>query len=95
MTDTCAIPAKDQPGALVVSAVFVGLGAGIAVATSTWPEFAVAYGVNLASFLFVAWPCHTEKYYDLTGMLAFLATGWFSFLYHQVPLCTRITILSS
>ena len=34
--------AADNPAALVVAAVFVGIGAGIAAATTTWAEFGIA-----------------------------------------------------
>jgi len=41
--------------------------------------------MGILSFLCFAWPFHTEKYYDFTGMITFLSCDIFSILYNQVP----------
>merc|ERR1719203_1428612 len=80
-------PAPERPIwiSIMVSVVFTGLCFGVSVANETYYECAVSFGVNFASFLLYAWPFHTEKFYDFTGMIAFLACDLFSILYNQVP----------
>jgi len=87
-----ASPSEEEPAkerspvvSLLVSVVFTGICFGISFANETYYECAVSYGVNLLSFLLIAWPLHTEKYYDFTGMIAFLACDLFSIFYNQVP----------
>jgi steroid 5-alpha reductase family enzyme len=89
----------DDPKGLIGALIFIGIGVGFGAATSTLEEVAVAYGVNLASFLLVAYPLKTEKYYDFTGMIAFLSTVWFSVIYRLPRLdsefATRSLVVSA
>jgi len=80
-------PAKERPLAVswAITIVFTGLCVGISFANETYYEYAVSIGVNLASFLLIAWPLHTEKYYDFTGMIAFLSCDLFSIFFNRVP----------
>jgi len=80
-------PEKERPLAVTwaITIFFTALCIGISFANKTYYEYAVSLGVNLASFLLIAWPLHTEKYYDFTGMIAFLSCDLFSILYNQVP----------
>jgi len=71
--------------AMTIVVVVTGVCFAISYPTSTWYECLVAFAVNWISFLFIAWPLHTEKYYDFTGMLTFLACDFFSILYNRVP----------
>ena len=48
--------------------------------TSTYFECILSFGINMASFLFYAWPNHSEKYYDFTGSLTFLSCAVFSMI---------------
>merc|ERR1719410_1169219 len=68
-----------------ISIIFTGMCFGISFATSTYYECTVSFGINFLSFLCIAWPFHTEKYYDFTGMITFLCCDIFSILYRQVP----------
>eukprot|EP00484_Ammonia_sp_Unknown_P028184 CAMPEP_0197025434 /NCGR_PEP_ID=MMETSP1384-20130603/5777_1 /TAXON_ID=29189 /ORGANISM="Ammonia sp." /LENGTH=328 /DNA_ID=CAMNT_0042453963 /DNA_START=106 /DNA_END=1092 /DNA_ORIENTATION=+ len=70
---------------IAISVIVTAICFGISIPTSTYYECLVSYGVNWISFLFVAWPLHTEKYYDFTGMLTFLSCDLFSIFYNQVP----------
>ena len=80
-------PPKERNPVVALAASFIATGicVGISFANQTYYECAVSFGVNLASFLLIAWPLHTEKYYDFTGMIAFLSCDLFSILYNQVP----------
>lgn len=70
---------------LTISFIVAAICFGVSYPTNTYYECIVSYGVNWLSFLAVAWPLHTEKYYDFTGMLSFLACDIFSIFYNQVP----------
>jgi len=69
----------------LITLIMTGICFGISYATTTYYECLVSFGVNWLSFLAIAWPLHTEKYYDFTGMISFLCCDIFSMLYRQVP----------
>jgi len=58
---------------------------GVSIVTETYFECTMSFGVNMVSFFFFAWPFHTEKYYDFTGMITFLSLDLFSIFYNSVP----------
>ena len=69
--------------AVGLSAVVLGISAGIGIATETWLSAVIAYGVNWLVFAVYAWPFHSEKFYDFTGMLSFLSVDIFAFIYYK------------
>lgn len=71
-----------------ISLIMTGICFGISYATTTYFECLVAFGVNWLSFLAIAWPLHTEKYYDFTGMITFLCVDIFSLAYNQISWTT-------
>eukprot|EP01083_Nonionella_stella_P141284 435010_1 len=72
----------------LISLLTIGVNIAVAFATNTYFECGMSLGINLISFVCIAWPLHTEKYYDFTGMITFLSCDIFSMLYRQVPWTT-------
>lgn len=70
---------------IIIILIVAGVCFGISYPTTTYYECLVSYGVNYLSFIAIAWPFHTEKYYDFTGSITFWSCNIFSIAYNQVP----------
>ena len=76
-------PAVPEQTALIFSIIMIGISSGVAVGTNLWLSCIIAFGINWLVFAVYAWPFHTEKIYDFTGMITFLSVDLFSFIYYN------------
>lgn len=89
-----------SPSVAWIATFFVlGINALISAATRLWIEFAIAFGVQYIVFVIYAWPQHSEKFYDFTGMITFLLITIYSFIsyasQHPDDINVRNCILSA
>mmetsp|Transcript_65727 Transcript_65727/g.80439 ORF Transcript_65727/g.80439 Transcript_65727/m.80439 type:complete len:324 (+) Transcript_65727:76-1047(+) len=81
-------PSKGVPPAwksYVAIVVILGICAPIAYGTDTWIEYGISFGIQFLVFLCHAWPFHTEKLYDFTGMITYLTLCIVAFFVGNVP----------
>lgn len=89
-----ADPPVPEQTAWIFSIVMICISCGVAVATNLWIDCILAFGVNYLVFAVYAWPFHTEKIYDFTGMLTFLTLDLFSFFYNSKTLSQPRSIVT-
>ena len=65
--------------AWTLAIIFIIVSGLIAWATELYYEALVAFGVNWLVFLCHAWPFHSEKFYDFTGMITYISVTLYSF----------------
>ena len=87
-------PPVPEQTAWIFSIVMICISCGVAVATNLWIDCILAFGVNYLVFAVYAWPFHTEKIYDFTGMLTFLTLDLFSFFYNSKTLTQTRSIVT-
>lgn len=62
---------------------FFGLSIGVCIVTELYYEFIIAFGIHYLVFFCYALPFQSEKFYDFTGMIAFISVDIFSFFYRK------------
>lgn len=92
---------KDNEGtlspliAMLSNIWFFGLCLAVCILTETYYEFLIAFGIHYVVFLCHAFPLQSEKFYDFTGMITFIAVDVFSYCYRQQSVHhVRNTLLS-